>query len=228
LSTASAPADNGDMHEPALLAERSLLSLLESASRARLQGLVVVRCRAGLRHGLWLDAGHVVGAHLADGFDPLLELLRREGSLSPAAHLACLRDLASGARAGELALRAGVPASRLREVLQRQLVARTAELFGLARDGGHDGWFEARPVCARDTSVRMPLGALLRRVLALAPELATLLAQPQDDEATRRRALRLLARALHPDLQCDDPLAQRAREQALARATARYHGLAST
>lgn len=214
------------MHEARPLAERSLLSLLETASQARIQGLVVLRCRAGLRHGLFLDAGHVVGAHLADRFDPLLELLRRAGALTPAAHRACMGALEEGARAGELALRAGVPSVRLREILQQQLVTRCAALLALARESGHDGWFEARPLDARETSVRMPLGALLRRVYALAPELASDLAQ-HGDRAARRRALRLLARALHPDLARDDPAALRARQEALARATALYHDLAA-
>lgn len=200
------------------LDERNLIDLLRAACAAAVDGLVVMRCRQGLRHGFWLQGGYVVGAHLAGHFDPLLELLRRAGAISADAHARCVRSLAEpGARAGVLAMRMGVPRERVRDVLRAQLVSRAAALLQLAEEDGHDGWFEPRAVTEGDASVRMPLGSLLR----------ALGRQSDDPQRARRKQLRQLARALHPDRHAQlDPEAQRSVHEALARATAAYHGFA--
>src|ERR1700712_1326758 len=107
------------------ISERSLKELLSCAVEARAEGLVVLRDRAGLRHGLWVEAGYVVGVHVAGRFDPLLELLRRGGLLSAGGHRSCIDALEGhGARSGELATTlAGVPTSVVREALKRQVIA---------------------------------------------------------------------------------------------------------
>jgi hypothetical protein len=73
-----------------------------------------------------------------------------------------------------------------------------------------------------ERSVRLPLGSLQRRVARLASGQAASSPRTRDDA---RRALRALARALHPDLNThlDDEARQRLSLQ-LARATAIYHG----
>lgn len=152
-----------------LLAERPLLDLLRQALAAHVEGLVALRTRDGLRHGVWVQRGYVVGAHVAGEFDPLLALLWRRGALSADAHERCLRLLAAtGARAGAIAERAGVERPQLFDALRAQLVARFAALLELATLDGHDARFEACAIPEREHSVRMPLGSLLRRLQASA------------------------------------------------------------
>ena len=178
-------------------------------------GVVVLRCREGLRHGIWIRAGAVVGAHVAGRFDPLLDLLRREGALTSHAHHACVQALGqTRARAGDLAVKMGVPHVRLRDVLRTQLTARVAALLALSDEDGFDAWFEPRPVPDGEFSVRMPLGSLLRHA-----------ARPKVDRTRERQKLRALAKALHPDLHghLGSDVQARLAEQ-LSRATAAYHG----
>ena len=203
------------METPRSLRERPLVELLAQAVRHGSDGVVVLRCRQGLRHGIWIQAGFVVGAHVAGRFDPLLELLRREGALSSLAHHACLQGLGQTCgRAGDLALEMGVPHLRLRDVLRTQLIARVAALLALGEADGYDACFEPRPVPESEFSVRMPLGSLMRHA-----------ARPKEGRALERQKLRALAKALHPDLhmQLSSDVQTRLSEQ-LSRATAAYHG----
>lgn len=201
------------------LSERPLTVLLQQAAEARCDGLVVVRDREGMRHGVWLEGGYAVGAHVAGRFDPLLELLRRRGVLGGEAHRACIEALyAATVRAGTLAMElGGVPPHEVRDALCAQLVGRLAALLTLARSEGHDGRLEPRPVPPNERCVRMPVGSLLRRA-----------AHAHDDALGRdaaRRKLRAAAKLLHPDRHGDlDPEQRQRLTDQLAQATAAYHG----
>jgi hypothetical protein len=192
----------------------------------RAEGLVVMRDRDGLRHGVWVQAGFVVGIHVAGRFDPLLDLLRQQGSLSVHAYRACVQALwRSGNRSGAVAMEvAGVERPAVRDALLCQARQRMAALLEIAEQRGHDAAFEARDVPSSEMSVRMPLGALLRGVQRpkQPPRPAA-----QLDRSDARRKLRALAKRLHPDRHSHlDPEARRSLERALAEATAAYHGLA--
>ncbi|MET0339828.1 MAG: J domain-containing protein [Polyangiales bacterium] len=212
------------MEPPRRLSERSLDALLCDAARARAEGMVVLREHSGIRHGVWMRAGHVVGAHVAGRHDPLLTLLVQRGVLDAAARRRCLEALRHmPLRAGQLATaRFGVPALAVRDTLQRQLVARLEALLQIAASDGYDAALEPGPVPDTEASVCMPLGALLRRMPGAAP------ARPASGPVTRdeaRRELRRLAKALHPDRHGDlDPAVQHALARKLAEATAAYHG----
>jgi hypothetical protein len=209
-----------------LISERSLEELLRSAIDARAEGLVVLRDRDGLRHGLWVEAGHVVGIHVAGRFDPLLELLMRGGTLDARAHRACVEALyASGDRSGVVAGRvAGVPSQVVREALKQQLVARFVALLELAESAGYDAQLEPGPVPGNERTVRLPLGSLLRRAERVWPDARARVPEEAGRDAARR-ALRSLAKTLHPDLHPHLDAETRARLSAkLASATAAYHG----
>ncbi|MEY4511320.1 MAG: hypothetical protein RLZZ450_3442 [Pseudomonadota bacterium] len=212
------------MHTARLLTERSFESLLASALAARVEGLVVLRCREGLRHGVWVEGGYVVGAHVAGRFDPLLELLLRTGSLSLHAHRSCIEALhQTGERAGSVAQNlGGVTTPLLSDALKLQIAQRFVALLEVAASAGHDAQLESRSVPDSERSVRLPLGSLQRRVARLAAQRGLAGERGQHDA---RRALRTLARALHPDLNAhlDDETRQRLSGE-LARATAVYHG----
>lgn len=202
------------------LAQRSLEALLRQAIDARAEGLVVLRDREGVRHGLWVEGGYVLGLHVAGRFDPLLELLRRAGALTERSHRRCLEALRStGQSAGQVACSiAGLPGGCVRDALRAQAIARFVALRDLATREGHDAWLERARVLPGERSVRMPLGSLLRAAERARPEAAS-------PEAARR-ALRALAKQLHPDLHPHlDPAARSLLTHALARATAAYHGL---
>jgi hypothetical protein len=219
-----------------LLTERSFDDLLIAAVTARRVGLVMLRDREGARHGAWIDDGYVVGVHIAGHFDPLLALLCRRGALSPSLRRLCLARLAgSSERAGAVAsLVAGITQSEVRDALRSQLVQRFGLLRELAVSSGHDARLEPGPVPPDERSLRMPLGSLLRRVQARAapaPQSERPLLSDQPDRALprdgadARRALRELARQLHPDLHPALNAEERARrERELSRATAAYHG----
>jgi hypothetical protein len=210
------------------LRERSLEELLWSAVASRLEGLVVLRDRDGLRHGVWIHAGFVVGVHVAGRFDPLLDLLRRQEALSAHGYRACVDALWSSAtRSGSLAMQlGGVPRAAVRDALKQQTCERMTALLELAMERGHDAWFEPRTVAVAEMSVRMPLGALLRQVpQGQRPDRPA--APPARDRSEERRRLRELAKRLHPDRNSHlDPETRRALEHDLARATAQYHGFA--
>ena len=211
------------MHTARPLEERSFTALLTQAVEARLDGLVVLRDRDGLRHGVWIERGYVVGVHVAGRFDPLLELLRGMGMLSERGHRSCLEALHAGSmRSGELAISVGgLPTRVIRDAIKRQVVARFGALIELADSSGYDAQLEAGPVPYEERSMRMPLGALLRHALREPTPAAC--ATTRDDA---RRALRSLAKALHPDLHGHLDAGARARmSDELARATAAYHGL---
>jgi hypothetical protein len=215
------------MHTARAVRERSLDELLWQVMAARAQGLVVLRDRDGLRHGVWVQSGYVVGVHVAGRFDPLLDLLRRSGDLSAHGYQACVEALwSSGVRSGSLAMEvAGVDRAVVRDALRRQSYERMAALLELALERGHDAWLEECDVPSQEVSVRMPLGALFRHAPG-APQRAA--APRPDDREQARRRLRELARRLHPDLNGHlDVEQRRALEAVLARETARYHGLAS-
>jgi len=224
LSAPCAIVDDRLVHTARPITERSLETLLASALVARVEGLVVLRDRGGLRHGVWVQGGYVVGAHVAGRFDPLLELLVRTGSLDRRAHRSCLEALhRSGERAGSVAQSVGgVTAALLSDALKLQVAARFVELLEIAAADGHDAVLEARQVPENERSVRLPLGSLQRRVARLASGQAV---SSQRTQQEARRALRALARALHPDLNAhlDEETRQRLSLQ-LARATAIYHG----
>lgn len=208
------------------LRERSLEELLWLAVSERAEGLVVLRDRDGLRHGVWVHGGFVVGVHVAGRFDPLLDLLRKHGALTPHAYRACVDALwRSGSRSGALAMEvAGVARPVVRDVLRAQTEERMSALLELALDRGHDAWLEPCDVPVAEMSVRMPLGALLRKIpgSGTAPK-----APPTTSREDARRKLRELARRLHPDLNAHlDVETRRALELDLARATAQYHGFA--
>jgi hypothetical protein len=169
---------------------------------ARAEGLVVLRDRDGLRHGVWVQRGYVVGVHVAGRFDPLLDLLRRHGALSAHGYRACVDALwSSGVRSGSLAMEvAGVERAVVRDALRRQSYERMAALLELA---------------------------LFRHAPGAAPRSAVVPPAESDDRDQARRQLRELARRLHPDLNGHlDAEQRRALEADLSRATARYHGFA--
>jgi hypothetical protein len=235
LKAELAIADDRLVHTARPITVRSFEALLASALEARVEGLVVLRDRGGLRHGVWVQGGYVVGAHVAGRFDPLLEVLVRTGSLDRRAHRSCLEALhQSGERAGSVAQSlGGVTAALLSDALKLQVAARFVELLEIALADGHDAVLEARQVPDSERSVRLPLGSLQRRVARLASGQATLCSRARGRASTSsqrtredaRRALRALAKALHPDLNThlDDETRERLSLQ-LARATAIYHG----
>ena len=201
------------------MSERPLAQLLQRAAEARRDGLVVVRDRDGMRHGVWLQGGYAVGAHVAGRFDPLLELLRRQGALHGHAHRACIEALyAATVRSGVLATEiAGVIPQHVRDALCAQLVGRLAALLTLARTEGHDARLEPGAVPPNELCVRMPVGSLLRR--------AAEADDPGLGREAARRKLRATAKLLHPDRHGDlDPELRRQLADRLARATAAYHG----
>ncbi|MFT3922739.1 MAG: J domain-containing protein [Myxococcales bacterium] len=216
------------MEAPRLLSERSLEELLWTTLAAREDGLVVLRDRDGLRHGVWVQSGFVVGIHVAGRFDPLLDVLRREGALTSHAYASCVQalwrpDMRSGSVAMEVA---GVDRAVVRAALRRQMLERMAALLEIAARNGHDGSFEAGNVPEGEVSLRMPLGALLRAVQRQEGP-APAVRSPSADRSEARRQLRALAKELHPDRHAHlDPAARRSLERALAEATAAYHGLA--
>jgi hypothetical protein len=212
-----------------LLSERSLEELLWTALACREDGRVVVRDRDGLRHGVWVQASFVVGIHVAGRFDPLLDVLRREGALTEHAYASCVRalwrpDVRSGALASEIA---GVERVVVRNALRRQSQDRMAALLEIAHKNGHDARFEACAVPAAEVSVRLPLGALLRGIRGQSWVPSEAPAPQTANHAEARRQLRALAKRLHPDRHGHlDPEARKRLESALAEATAAYHQLA--
>ncbi|MDB4988778.1 MAG: hypothetical protein JWN04_3956 [Myxococcaceae bacterium] len=215
------------VHTARPISERSLETLLQQAMQARVVGRIVLRDVDGLRHGVWVEAGYVVGVHVAGRFDPLLELMWQSGLLNARSHRTCVAALYDAElRCGELATRlAGVPSSVVREALRRQVSARFIVLLELSESAGYDAQLEACPIPNAERSLRMPLGSLQRHGEQTrgSGETARLPASTGDHQA--RRALRTLARALHPDLHPHLDIEARARlSERLARATAAYHG----
>lgn len=209
------------------LRERSLEQLLWQVLAQRGEGLVALRDRDGMRHGVWVHAGFVVGIHVAGRFDPLLDVLRRDGVLAPAAYQACVEALwRSSARSGAIAIEvAGIGRPLVRDALKTQATARMRSLLEIAEQRGHDARFEPGDVPAAEMSVRMPLGSLLRAATQTGQARAP---QPDaDPRGAARRKLRELARALHPDRNGHlDPATQQRMARELAEATAAYHGFA--
>jgi hypothetical protein len=201
-----------DIDRPRKLSERSFPELLAHAIEAGAEGLVALRDRDGVRHGIWVQAGYVVGAHVAGRFDPLLALLAGAGSLNDLQLRRCLAVLPrSSQRSGQLAHAiAGVSAGAVHDALQEQLLQRYLALLDLAETHGHDAQLEAGPVPEHERSARLPLGTLKRRAL-------------QRDRERARKALRALAKTRHPDHACD-PALREALTRELAEATAAYHG----
>jgi hypothetical protein len=211
------------------LRERSLEQLLWQVLAQRCEGLVALRDRDGMRHGVWVHAGFVVGVHVAGRFDPLLDVLRRDGVLAPAAYQACVEALwRSPARSGAIAIEvAGIGRSLVRDALKTQATARMRSLLEIAEQRGHDACFEPGDVPAAEMSVRMPLGSLLRAAGQVPPTPAATATPDADPRSAARRKLRELARRLHPDRNGHlDPAARRRLEREMADATAAYHGFA--
>ncbi|HEY6882322.1 MAG TPA: hypothetical protein VI299_30030 [Polyangiales bacterium] len=204
------------MEEPRQLSERSFPTLLTQAIDAGAEGLVALRDRDGVRHGIWVQRGYVVGAHVAGRFDPLLSLLAGSGRLDVEGLRRCLAALPHSAlRSGNLAHRlAGVSEGAVHEALQCQLVARYAALIALAEAHGHDAQLEPGSIPVSECSARMPLGSLRRRA-GHAPAI--------DPRERARKALRELAKVRHPDL-AGDPHAREICTRELAEASALYHG----
>jgi hypothetical protein len=210
------------------LRQRSLEELLWQVLSLKREGLVVLRDRDGLRHGVWVHGGFVVGIHVAGRFDPLLDLLRRAGSLNPSAYEKCVEALwRSPTRSGAIAVEiAGVARPLVRDALKGQATARMRALLEIAETRGHDACFEPGDVPATELSVRLPLGSLLRAAGLPPPSAAACVAQPGSREQARRN-LRELARSHHPDKHGHlDLAAQKRLEAELAAATAAYHGFA--
>jgi hypothetical protein len=208
------------------LRERSLEELLWQAVSARASGLVVLRDRDGLRHGVWVCGGFVLGVHVAGRFDPLLDVLRKHGALSPQAYRACVNALwRTGTRSGALAMEiAGVARPVVRDALKQQLCERMSALLEIAASRGHDAWLELREVPEAETSVRVPLGTLLRNIPGMPVQVP---ASPRLDKEAARKQLRELAKKLHPDRNGHlDEATRKSLEGDLARATALYHGFA--
>lgn len=214
------------METSKILAERSLEELLWQVLSARREGLVALRDRDGLRHGVWTHGGFVVGVHVAGRFDPLLDILRLEGALTPSTYRACVEALwRSCSRSGAIAIEvAGVGRPLVRDALKTQATARMQALLAIAESRGHDAHFEPCDVPAAELSVRMPLGSLLRAATsAQTAQTAQKQAPGSADEARRR--LRELALRLHPDRHGHlDPSVQKRLERQMAEATAAYHG----
>ena len=131
LESARPGDDTGDVNAARPLTERSLEELLWTTLASRSDGLVVLRDRDGMRHGVWVQGGFVVGVHVAGRFDPLLDVLRREGALNGHAYASCVRalwrpDVRSGSLATEIA---GVERSVVRNALRRQILERMAALL---------------------------------------------------------------------------------------------------
>lgn len=208
------------------LRERSLEELLWQVLAQKREGLVALRDRDGLRHGVWTHGGFVVGIHVAGRFDPLLDLLRREGALNPGAYQRCVEALwRGGCRSGALAVEiAGVARPLVRDALKAQATARMAALLEIAATRGHDAHFEPGDVPAAELSVRLPLGSLLRAAGREPRVPASIASRPESRDEARRR-LRALARALHPDKHVHlDAATRRRMEAQMAEATAAYHG----
>jgi hypothetical protein len=213
------------------LRERSLEELLWLVLAQRREGLVALRDRDGLRHGVWTHGGFVVGIHVAGRFDPLLDLLRRDGALNPAAYQKCVEALwRGGCRSGAIAIEiAGVARPLVRDALKAQATARMAALLEITETRGHDARFEPGDVPASELSVRLPLGSLLRaagrEAGTHAPDRVHAACAESRDEARRR--LRALARTLHPDKHLHlDAATRKQLEAQMADATAAYHGFA--
>jgi hypothetical protein len=214
------------------LRERSLEELLWLVLSHKGEGLVALRDRDGLRHGVWVHAGFVVGIHVAGRFDPLLDLLRREGALNPSAYKRCVEALfCSPSRSGAIAVEiAGVARPLVRDALKAQATARMRALLAIAETRGHDACFEPRDVPATEMSVRLPLGSLLRaagRSSGTEPPAQVDAGTPAPDREQARRQLREIARRLHPDKHAHlDAAARKLLEVEMAAATAAYHGFA--
>jgi hypothetical protein len=186
---------------------------------------------------VWVHAGFVVGIHVAGRFDPLLDLLRRDGALDPGAYKKCVEALwRSPTRSGAIAVIAGVARPLVRDALKAQATERMRALLEIAESRGHDACFEPGDVPATEMSVRLPLGSLLRAAgLDVAePRASTASARAQPHASTfainrddARRELRELARRLHPDKHAHlDAAKQKQLEAEMAAATAAYHGFA--
>jgi hypothetical protein len=236
--------ETADVESSRPLRERSLEQLLWQVLAQKCEGLVMLRDRDGLRHGVWAHGGFVVGVHVAGRFDPLLDILRRDGVLNPAAYQACVEALwRSPARSGAIAVElAGIGRALVRDALKTQATERMRCLLEIAESRGHDARFEACDVPAAELSVRIPLGSLLRAATSPTAFHAGAHdaawrggAQPDGHDAQQpppacspeaaRRRLRELARTLHPD--CNghlDPVQRKALEREMAAATAAYHG----
>ena len=210
------------------LSERSMEQLLWEVVAARVEGLAVLRDRDGLRHGVWVQRGFVVGIHVAGSFDPLLDRLRKGGDLSCASYRACVEALfQTRCRSGVLAIEvAGLARAVVRDALKEQARGRMRALLAIADERGHDALFEACPVPDGEVGVRMPLGALFRHAEQGQPP-PRLRREPVLSREQARRKLRQVAFDLHPDRHRDlGPEARRQLERDLAAATAAYHGLA--
>jgi hypothetical protein len=220
------------------LRERSLEELLWQVLADKREGLVVLRDRDGLRHGVWVHAGFVVGVLVAGRFDPLLDLLRRDGALDPDAYRRCVEALwRSPTRSGAIAVEiAGVARPLVRDALKTQASERMRALLSIAETRGHDACFEPCDVPATEMSVRLPLGSLLRAAgqnharaafsgfASRADPPASTASESRD---AARRKLRELARSLHPDKHAHlDAASQKRLEAEMAAATAAYHGFA--
>jgi hypothetical protein len=214
LSSAKPAFDDRRVDRPRKLSERSFPDLLTQAIEAGADGLVVLRDRDGVRHGVWVQGGYVVGAHVAGRFDPLLSLLAASGRLDAEGLRRCLAALPHCAqRSGSLARLAGVSDTAVHDALQEQLLTRYLALLALADENGYDAHLEPGPVPAGELSARLPLGTLRRRAAQRQPNAR--------EEA--RRALRALAKARHPD-HAGDPALRDLLTRELAEATAAYHG----
>jgi hypothetical protein len=221
------------VRRPVALSQRSLRELLLAAARARACGDVIVRERGGIRHRVTLRDGRVVAVRAAGRFDPILELLRRHGTLNERAWAQSIEQLArSERRAGQLAIEtAGVTDDALRSALADQARERLGRILARADTHGLDAWLVPRDVAPSEQAVSLCACDLLRELVGVRANprspLPGVHANPRPLlEGRDKRRLRRLALALHPDRNTHLSPEARARLAAqLAEATAAYHGL---
>jgi DNA-binding phage protein len=212
--------------QPVRLALRSLSELCRRAERLAFTGDLILREHDGIEHHVVFRSGTVVDVRVRGHFDPILKRLFDEGSLDPRQLVCALEGLGqSRRRAGDLALELGVPRRTIDRALAKQGERRFSTLVEIARARGRDAWLVPRPVRPGEVAFRLMVGRLLRRRTT-----ATTTTAPRSERAPpardRRRALRRLAFALHPDRHQNLSDAERDRlRRRLAEVTAAYHRL---
>lgn len=202
------------------LRQGAVAPLVRRLARERREGTLALRESGGAIHRVVLQGGAVVAAHVAGCFDPLLERLRTAGAIDDAAFYETIEALAtSDRRSGDLAREiTNAAPGAIREALQRQLRDRLAAITNNPRVSS--ATFEPHEVRAREIVTRIP------EIEIPVPRPQPPAVPPPHDPSERRRALRKLAFALHPDRHAHLSEEQRtALARELAQATAAHHGL---
>ncbi len=200
--------------------------LCQRAQRLAFSGDLILREHDGAEHRLVFRNGAVVDVRIRGHFDPILRRLFEEGSLDPEQLVRALEGLGqSRRRAGDLAMELGVPRRTLHRALANQGRRRFASLARIARQKGRDAWLHRREVRHAEVAFRLDVASLLRELgPPPAPAMTRAPPNPKRTRKDRRRALRRMAFALHPDRHQD--LSERERadlSRRLAQLTARFH-----